>query len=195
MRFVLKIKLEGLDNPEVWRTIAVPINYNFNQLHNLIQAVMSWQNKHLYAFNESLRSKYFSIESPHNSECTINAEKISVSSILLAYLNQFKMPGEKKDLLYYTYDFGDNWVHTIEVLDLDRDGSLAELLDGEGACPEEDSGGIHSYKMLIDFSNGSLPKKNFKDVFGYNPKKIDPTLFDIEKAKKAMKSAGNLKLK
>lgn len=46
----------------------------------------------------------------------------------------------KGDKFQYTYDYGDDWQHDIEVLETIEFGSKKPLiLEGTGACPKENS--------------------------------------------------------
>ena len=53
----------------------------------------------------------------------------------------------------FIYDFGDNWKHTVKVLDsvtYERDEKqYIRLLDGKNACPPNDVGGINGYKEML----------------------------------------------
>jgi hypothetical protein len=53
----------------------------------------------------------------------------------------------------YTYDFGDGWSHTIVVEStkvITRPDQPAVCLDGAGACPPEDCGGIWRYQSILE---------------------------------------------
>ncbi|MBK8458820.1 MAG: plasmid pRiA4b ORF-3 family protein [Micropruina sp.] len=56
------------------------------------------------------------------------------------------------DQLFYTYDFGDNWQHTLRLETIqpwvDHD-PVAVCLDGRRACPPEDVGGIPGYHDML----------------------------------------------
>ena len=53
----------------------------------------------------------------------------------------------------FVYDFGDNWRHTVKVLDCQEYGKEEKqqirLLDGKNACPPNDVGGINGYKEML----------------------------------------------
>lgn len=54
--------------------------------------------------------------------------------------------------LYYLYDFGDGWEHTIKVEDIavpKSGGPRIRCLAGENACPPEDAGGPHAYFEFV----------------------------------------------
>jgi hypothetical protein len=53
----------------------------------------------------------------------------------------------------FVYDFGDNWIHRIEVEDDDVSadpGWIPWALDGERRGPPEDCGGVSGYQRLIE---------------------------------------------
>jgi len=41
----LKISLKDIE-PKIWRQFLVPNTINFNELHNIIQIIMGWENYH-----------------------------------------------------------------------------------------------------------------------------------------------------
>lgn len=47
--WLLHIELQGAD-PSIWRRVAVPSNRHLDDLHNVFQGVMGWQDEHLHAF-------------------------------------------------------------------------------------------------------------------------------------------------
>ena len=50
------------------------------------------------------------------------------------------------------YDFGDEWTHTVTVEEIRPGGphNTFTILDGDGACPPEDTGGPVRYQYLLD---------------------------------------------
>ncbi len=51
--------------------------------------------------------------------------------------------------MIYACDFADDWLHDIVVEALGEPVQRAYCLDGEGACPPEDSGGPWGYADLL----------------------------------------------
>jgi len=167
MRIHIKITLTGVENPIVWRTMVIPLESSFHQLHLYIQAAMGWKNAHLYSFQESPRSRFFTITSPYFEEGSIDATEVNASSLLITYLNagEFKFREDQPtETIHYNYDFGDDWRHELEVLYLDRTDDLTPLvIDGAGACPPEDVGGVHGYAGFLDaISNPKMMDKDYK---------------------------------
>ncbi|MCB9310136.1 MAG: plasmid pRiA4b ORF-3 family protein [Lewinellaceae bacterium] len=195
MRIKVKIEIIGLTKPLVWREMWIPMDITFHKFHMLIQAGMGWKNYHLYQFGESRTSRYFIIKSPYAEEMAgINAKKVPVADFLLDYFNSVNMaramdriPDER---IYYTYDFGDNWEHNIDILDFEQsDNTNPEITDGGGACPPEDCGGIHGYNDLIkNLASGKRKAQEaleWLDVCGY--KDFDPGVFDMDEAQMRVK--------
>lgn len=181
MRFILDVRLMGIKDPVIWRKVAVPTKLSFHHLHLMLQAAMGWENSHLYSFQERIESQYFSVVSPYVQDMGINAVKVPAEKILGSYISQFHMDKTKpRDKIYYQYDFGDYWLHEIDVVDVDTsDRTSAELLDGGGACPPENCGGIPGFQMLKDCINGRMSKKEYFENFfavdleGYDVNALD----------------------
>ncbi len=196
MRVKVKIEMIGLTKPRVWREMWIPMDITFHKFHMLIQAGMGWKNYHLYQFGESRNSRYFIIKSPYAEDMSgVDARKVKVEEFLMAYFNDVNMakamgriPNER---MYYTYDYGENWEHSIEILDFERsDIWRAELTDGAGACPPEDCGGVPGYQNLIKtLSSGKMREKDelrqWLNDCGYRD--FDPSVFDMEAAKMRVK--------
>ena len=51
----------------------------------------------------------------------------------------------------YEYDFGDGWMHHLELVEISThpiDEVLPQIIGGENACPPEECGGTYGYKEL-----------------------------------------------
>ncbi len=63
---------------------------------------------------------------------------------------------KEKDQVLYEYDFGDGWIHAIEVqkiLPIDDKLHYPYLLKGKGSCPPEDCGGVGGYYNMVEAIN------------------------------------------
>jgi hypothetical protein len=143
MIYQFYIELRESD-PLVWRRIVVPADYSFYQLHKAIQGAFGWENSHLFQFSESgfsdTISYGFAGDDIDPDYVTIDAKKTKMSRIL-----------KKKGQTYcYIYDFGDDWNHqlTLEKIEA-KDIVVPWCLDGAGACPPEDVGGMHGYQEML----------------------------------------------
>ena len=166
------IKLEGVEQ-EVWRRIVIPAETNFKRLHETIQLAMGWSNYHLYAFNlpmangrvlelaedqdmmEEHRSQIHSvIMNVDLKELNRNPtyQQLVRTDIKLAQKTKLPRCVEKVPKFTYRYDFGDNWIHHIELektID-DYEFVYPQVLDGEGNCPPEDVGGPIGYSNFLE---------------------------------------------
>jgi hypothetical protein len=124
--------------PPIWRRLEVPADTSLADLHDIIQVAFGWENSHLHVFETAYGS--FGIadrELGHRAEGPVTLEQVA--------------PGAG-DRLQYTYDFGDDWTHEIEVEKvLDRQPvAYPRCTGGRRAAPPEDCGGIWGYAELVD---------------------------------------------
>jgi hypothetical protein len=161
----IKITLRN-SNPLIWRRIIVPAEITFKRLHDVIQVAMGWRNYHLYDFNikeENLRVtcdeeaiaeydfyskiKLTKANDPQGYIAKLLEIKPKLSDKIKIdrYLTDYKA-------VEYIYDFGDYWKHSILLEEIVEDYEYAYpiCLDGEGACPPEDVGGILEYEEFLD---------------------------------------------
>lgn len=157
MIYIFHIKLEETE-PEVWRRIVVPTDYTFYQLHKAIQGAFGWENSHLFQFSQSGLMDKICYGYPGDDIdpeiTTIDARKTRISKI-------FKKAGQT---YCYIYDFGDGWTHQILLEKIEqKDMYVPYCLDGSGACPPEDVGGISGYYEMVKI----LKKKQHPEKASY----------------------------
>lgn len=125
----LTITLCEMDDPRVWRRVAVPAAATLGDLHDVIQAAMGWGDDHMHAFRVGRAGR------------TDLAEDMQVREAL----------SRRGSRIEYVYDFGDSWEHEIKsdgFFQNDLGILLPACIDGGGACPPEDSGGVWRYEYL-----------------------------------------------
>ena len=131
--YILKIVIEDT-HPPVWRRIMVPDHITFADLHNMIQIVFGWEDDHLHAF--SIPMDHIIIDNAE--ERVMRGEHYQEEETLIdPFIRSYKW-------IRYTYDFGDNWRHKIQIEKTDEkyEGRSAMLLKAKGDNFEEDSGGV-----------------------------------------------------
>lgn len=111
---IYRIKVGLIEiNPLIWRRFLVPSNVTLHRLHLVLQAVMDWQNYHLYRFK--IGKKEYSTPDPDNDFYGLdfkNSYQAKLGNIIK----------EKGSLFLYEYDFSDGWEHQLLVEDIiDRD--------------------------------------------------------------------------
>jgi len=169
----LKITLDNL-SPDIWRRVLVPDTITLTKLHQVIQIAMGWENAHLHEF-EFDGQRYGEPDPDWDlSFNTITSEKRVKLKNCLVGIKRFK----------YLYDFGDNWEHTI-VLEksLPDDPALTTplCLDGNGACPPEDVGGIYGYSDFLEIISDPKNPQREEMLIWFCADDFDPDYFDILK--------------
>ena len=142
MKYVLRITLVG-SSPRVWREIAVPSTIKLTSLAHVIVLAMGWEESHLSLFKKWRKEYHVYMDGADMYDYPIeNASEYALCDLLSA--------GEE---MTFVYDFGDNWRHTVKVLDsvtYEKDEKqYIRLLDGKNACPPNDVGGINGYKEML----------------------------------------------
>jgi hypothetical protein len=135
----LHVVLEDTD-PSVWRTVLVPASIRLDLLHGVLQSALGWTDSHLHMF--SLGEARFGWVDPDFDEDVTDETTVRLSDIA--------GPGSR---IGYEYDFGDSWEHeiTVEAVSPAEPGvAYPRCLDGGGACPPEDCGGVWGYHELRD---------------------------------------------
>lgn len=165
--FEIKISLQDT-SPLVWRKILVHDFVELADLHMLIQITMGWGNSHLFAFEINGKS-YTEGETADELGDAIDYEGVQLKDVL----------GDVKKFLY-TYDFGDDWVHDIEicqVLEHDPRMRYPICIDGQNACPPENCGGAGGFEELKETLAGkdSEEKDDLLEFVGghFNPHSFD----------------------
>jgi hypothetical protein len=132
----IKVKLLGVSKPPVWRELQLRADTHLDQLHEILQAALGWENYHMHVF-------------------TFADEEFGVRDPELGHADERKVTlGELTDIgarFRYTYDFGDDWEHEIlveDLLDPDPETHYPILVASKGACPPEDCGGTWGYANL-----------------------------------------------
>lgn len=127
--------------PPVWRRIEVPASYTLWDLHVAIQAAMGWLDYHLHMFR--LRSPVTgeTDEIGIPDEDAFEGDPVCLAGWEVPVAAYFDAVGTRAS---YEYDFGDGWVHEVELEAVGRRQSKTKhprCLGGRRACPPEDCGG------------------------------------------------------
>ncbi|MGL4522469.1 MAG: plasmid pRiA4b ORF-3 family protein [Bacilli bacterium] len=133
------------------RRIIVPSNMEFSRLHDVLQMVLDWKDYHLYDFiitDEKTNKEVVRLVS-------CEEDLYYDSSAVLMHqrkLSEF-LPSHKEML--YTYDFGDNWKHHIQIVRVIEDYNQESpyLIDANGQTPPEDVGGVYGFIRFLEIIN------------------------------------------
>lgn len=207
-----QVKISLIDSePQIWRRIIIPADITFKRLHDTIQFSMGWHDYHLYEFDfpqekicitndeESFEEfKFYSTkykdkkltkkEDPHGIIAKIVETTVRKAQTL-------KIDGyiEKNVPFDYIYDLGDYWQHTIELEKIidDYEFGYPAILEGEGACPPEDVGGMGGYdEFLLAWNDPENPEHEAMRVWGESQNYRE---FDIALLNRLLKNLLKLK--
>lgn len=169
-RVLLHVEILDVE-PPVWRDIDVDSGITLSQLHTVLQVAFGWRESHLHAFTEDDPRTPASAESPglarigrqplrwtaDGPDDEIAPAEPEATTTVASALNAVSA-----GRLYYEYDVGDGWVHSIEERPNHspmHDGPVfARLHSGEGRAPFENSGGPQGYMdILARLETGRVP--------------------------------------
>ncbi len=155
--YQLKITIQG-SKPPIWRRVLVPNGITFRDLDDIIEEIFGWTHSHLYSFD--FPNGYHIMvdyESPENDDTTM-------------YIDRWM----EHKTFSYTYDFGDNWTHKIQVEHvIDRQERYPQVLKAKGPNMIEDCGGIWGFnnhkEEAEDFDLDCINKKLREWEYPENP--------------------------
>lgn len=161
----LRIKMKNVSKPPMWREVLVPADFNFTQLHYIIQAVMGLDNSHLWQFQKSIYRQGPIIGVPIRDgygldELDIDSDHCPLTMIFNA----------KKAKMEYVYDFRVDWKFEITLEDIvEREGEVAECTKWKGDLQAtERIAGSDSYEDYRDCIERfhSLSANKQRDIAG-----------------------------
>lgn len=165
----LKVTLRGV-KPPVWRRLLMSGMMNLGQLHTAIQAAMGWRDCHLHVFN--IGGEPFGDR--RSVDDVTDEQRPTLNGLLRSSVVRFG----------YTYDFGDNWEHTIafEISEpAVEGGSYPACIGGKRNCPPEDCGGPWGYQQLLAIlADPNHPEH--ADQIDWIGEEFEPNEFNLERA-------------
>jgi len=166
--YQLKITLRDI-KPPVWRRVQVQ-DCSLAKLHDIIQTCLGWDGYHLHAFD--IGGEQFSEPDPDGMMEATDERKMKLSQVVAQGYKKFS----------YTYDFGDNWDHTIQVekvLDAEPGVRYPRCTAGKRACPPEDCGGPWGYGDFLKAIQNPKHEQH-EELLEWAGGEFDPEDFDIE---------------
>lgn len=135
----IRIQLDDVA-PAIWRRVEVPLTSSLKALHDVIQAVMLFEDYHLFQFE--IGDRRYGYPDPEWGDDMRDARNIRLGPILARGETRFT----------YTYDFGDDWRHTVvveEVVAADPMIDYPRFIDGARRAPPEDVGGLPGFEEFL----------------------------------------------
>lgn len=190
----VRVDLVGA-KPPLWRRLELASDLFLDDVHQAVQAAFGWTDTHLHRFGSGpptdRDTEYYL--------CPFDAEEGSIG-IPEQEVRLDEVLVDVGDRLYYEYDYGDDWRHTIKVeavLDRDANAPRAVCTAGRRPDPPEDCGGVYGYELLVAASDPTHPDHagataEIADIYGDD---VDwdlrtPTPFDIDETNAALAARG-----
>jgi hypothetical protein len=162
----LSAVLQDSDQP-VWRHFLVPIDITFVQLSQVMQTLFGYHHNKDWEFLETdhkmritadpmLYAQARYLNSPEGNQWLESRAKEGHevdTSVEIVWADLPVAPlAEHDTTLYYHYDFEDDWLYELHVLDQLDDIADTDLVvrDGLGTAPFEDCGGKDGYYAMLD---------------------------------------------
>lgn len=138
----IRITLDDI-KPAIWRRVDLSMTNSLKTLHLAIQATMLFENYHLFRFDIGDASYGIRFDDDDMNPPTRDAGNLRLDKLIERGIKAFT----------YTYDFGDDWRHSIvidEVLPADPAIDYPRFVDGQRRAPPEDVGGLPGFEEFLD---------------------------------------------
>ena len=142
--YQIKVTLLGT-RPPIWRRLLVPAGLTLEHLHDVLQAVMGWEDCHMHDFR--IGPKRFGKPDPNDRlmglPATGNERTVRLFTVL----------GKVGAKAVYTYDFGESWEHAIVIekgLPPEPELPYPVWVGGKLHGPPEDCESIPGYYNLLE---------------------------------------------
>lgn len=175
--YQIKVTLRGA-KPPIWRRLEVAGDITLAALHDALQASFEWDYSHLHVFS----TPYGEFGMPDNELGYRSERAVTLEQVAASVGSRIK----------YTYDFGDDWEHEIQVekiIDRDPNATYPRCTGGRRAAPPEDCGGVWGYMDLIEaLTDPNHPDHQDRmDWMGLDdPSDFDPARFDPAEVTRAL---------
>jgi hypothetical protein len=142
------------------------------ELHRILQCTLGWTDAHLHQFIIQ-GEQYGTLDQDEGEPRKARDErKYTLSELVAGAGAPFT----------YTYDFGDNWEHVLEIektFPPDKSVRYPVCLAGARACPPEDVGGIPGYENFREAMRDPQ-HPDHKELSEWIGSSFDPEEFDLD---------------
>jgi hypothetical protein len=185
--FVIAADVHILDiEPKISRSLELPVDLNFAQLHEVLQAAFGWTDSHLHQFNIGgliVGAPEFD-EDGLSDHRTFEATEIRLQDLVFPYDEDDRLA------ILYEYDFGDSWRHRIVMRRIPAQAGITypKCVAGSRSRPPEDVGGPSGYFSFLEAWHDPAHEEH-KAMRRWAGRKFDPERFDIEASNNAIAKA------
>lgn len=166
--YQLKITLKHT-KPPIWRRVQLK-DCHLGKLHDIIQSAMGWYDCHLHLFD--VGGEQYGVPSEDDWSEVQDESRLRLSRVVNSGIKKFS----------YTYDFGDNWEHAIQVekvLAPEAGAKYPLCIAGKRACPPEDCGGPWGYGSFLGAISNPGHEQH-KEMLEWAGGAFDPEAFSVE---------------
>ena len=181
----VRVDLNGT-KPPLWRRLELASDLFLDQVHEIMQAAFGWTDSHLHQFGsgpghyDPATEHYLCPFQVDEGDPGVPEENVRLDEVLAE-------PGDK---LFYDYDFGDGWQHTIRLEAIlpqpTSSAPRAVCIAGRRDGPPEDCGGAGAYELISAATDPGHPAHadavaEFTRFYGddLEPDALRATPFDI----------------
>lgn len=190
-----RIVLDGAE-PPIWRSIQLPSQASFWDLHCAITDAMGWDDSHLHEFQIGNRRRGARIGIPMKGmdDFLFGGDAIPCAADWDVRIDtHFTRRGSR---CTYLYDFGDGWSHEVKleaILPREPKTNYPRCLNGARACPPEDCGSLPGYEqicaVLADPAGAEGEDAELLEWLGYyDPEAFDPAKVTFHSAARRLKA-------
>jgi Plasmid pRiA4b ORF-3-like protein len=178
--YQIKVTLLGTD-PPIWRRLLIPATLTLQQLHDVLQFAMGWEDCHMHEFRigQQLFGTPNAMEEAFGGPHTASERTARLSDVL----------GRSRKAMY-TYDFGDSWDHEIVVekrLPAEPTGVYPTCVAGERHGPPEDCGGIPGFYNLLEAISDPEHEEH-ESMLEWLGDRFDPEAFSVDEVNRRLMS-------
>jgi hypothetical protein len=174
--YQIKVTLEGT-KPPIWRRIQVPADITLYDLHRILQVTMGWTDSHLHQF--IIGEKFYGEPDEEFRMEMVDERKTKLNRVIKVAKAKFR----------YEYDFGDSWLHKLEVgkiLEPEPGVHYPRCIKGSRNGPPEDCGGVWGYSELLE-TIGDPGHPEYADRLEWLDGEFDREAFDIDEVNEVLK--------
>lgn len=183
--------------PPLWRRLDLASDLFLDDVHDVIQAAFGWTDSHLHRFGAG--PEYYSRDTEYylcpfdveEGEVGVPEDQVRLDEVLV----------DIGDTLFYAYDFGDDWQHTISLEAVVRHqygpAPRATCTAGQRAGPAEDCGGVYGYELITaatdpTHADHAAAAAEYARQFGddADPAHFSPSSFDVDEINNALTDLG-----
>lgn len=182
--------------PPLWRRLELASDLTLDQVHVVLQVAFGWTDSHLHQFGSG--PDYYDRETEYYL-CPFEVDEGS-DGVPEQDVRLDEVLVDVGDRLFYLYDFGDGWLHTLRldaVLPRAADAPRAVCTGGRRPGPAEDCGGVDGYELFAAANEATGTRRDaavaeLARVFGpdVDPRRFAPVPFDIEQVNAELTGAG-----